>query len=151
MGLRGQLVEHGVDVHAALRRQRRFLAAEVVAEPLHHGAGRDLPALDGVLAGHHGVGVGAEDAFGVKLRGALAEQQVRRASDEGQLARRHHIQPDHCHERVGAAFGDRDAGRQTQLGGDIGAQPARHLAHIQDARRETIDQVVQSHLGVEVR
>ena len=68
----------GADV-ALLGLAEGRVAEEVVLEPLEHRAGRDLPALDRVLAGDDGVGVGAEEALAADLLVALADEHVRGA------------------------------------------------------------------------
>ena len=80
------LVEDGVGVGPPFGGQGGLLAGEVLLEPFDHGAGGDLAAFDRILAGDHGVGVGAEDALGVEFGGALAQHEVGRAGDEGHLA-----------------------------------------------------------------
>ena len=73
-----------------------------------------------------------------------------RTGDEGQFARTQHVQADHGHESVRAALGHGNAGRQAQFLGHFRQQRAGDLAHVQDALRETRQQVAQADLLVEI-
>ena len=88
----GLFIEDVVGVETDLLCGSGVIGGEVVLEPLEHRTGRDLAALDGVLAGHDAVGVRAEESLAVDLSVRLAGQHVRGAGDESHRTWGQHAQ-----------------------------------------------------------
>src|SRR6266487_880226 len=143
------LIEQIVKVEALRTGLFKESSTEIIAEPFDDRAGGNLTPFHHVLTRNHSVGEGAKEPWTVDGLRGRTENSVRRACDEGDLARSQHIHAHCTHHRIRPTFSNWNTRGQTKLLCRFLAETTDHGTHVQYLLGELLEKIVQSNSLIE--